>query len=201
LAVIGAVVAVAVGVAAYLVGIRPGANDNMGAVAAVIAVPTSHAVAELEKQRQQLIAMSAASKSLNLVGTPRLASRQVSPPSSGPGGGSSSATTGPPAAPPNPGTAQSIAWNMMGSFGFPPQSYFSCLNNIWTRESGWLYNAENPSGAYGIPQALPGSKMASAGSDWMTNPATQIRWGLGYIKDVYGNPCSAWAFWQGHSYY
>ncbi|HEY2575766.1 MAG TPA: lytic transglycosylase domain-containing protein [Streptosporangiaceae bacterium] len=196
-----AVVAIAVGAAAYLVGIRPGSNDNLGAVAAVIAVPTSHAVAELEKQREQLIAISAASKTLSLAGTPRLASRQTSSPSSGPGGGPGSATTGPPAPPPNPGTAQSIAWNMMSSFGFPPHSYFSCLNNIWTRESNWLYNAENPSGAYGIPQALPGSKMASAGSDWQTNPATQIRWGLGYIKAAYGDPCSAWAFWQGHSYY
>jgi hypothetical protein len=90
---------------------------------------------------------------------------------------------------------------MMSSFGFNPQTYFSCLNNIWTRESGWVYNAENPSGAYGIPQALPGSKMASAGPDWQTNPATQIRWGLGYIKSTYGDPCSAWAFWQAHDYY
>ena len=55
-------------------------------------------------------------------------------------------------------------------------------------------DAENASGAYGIPQALPGSKMASAGADWQTNPATQIKWGLGYIKAIYGDPCKAWAF-------
>jgi len=201
IATVSAVVAIAVGVVAYLVGIRPGSNDNMGAIAAVMAVPTSHAVAELEKQRQQLIAMSVASRSLNLVGTPKLASRQASSLSSG-SGSSGSSTGGVPAGPPpNPGTAQRIAWNMMGSFGFPPQTYFGCLNNIWTRESGWVYNAENPSGAYGIPQALPGSKMASAGADWLTNPATQIKWGLGYIKSTYGDPCSAWAFWQAHSYY
>jgi hypothetical protein len=199
LAVIGAVVAIAVGVAAYVVVIRPNSNGDTGAVAAMIAVPTSHAVAELEKQRQQLIAMSAASQTLRLVGTPKLASRQASRLS---GSGNSGSTGGGPVGPPpNPGTAQRIAWNMMGSFGFPPQTYFSCLNNIWTRESGWVYNAENPSGAYGIPQALPGSKMASAGSDWLTNPATQIKWGLGYIKSTYGDPCSAWAFWQGHNYY
>ena len=100
--------------------------------------------------------------------------------------------------PPNPGTAQSTAYNMMSSFGFDPKTQFGCLNNIWTRESGWRYNAENASGAYGIPQALPGSKMASAGADWQTNPATQIKWGLGYIKSVYGTPCNAWAFWEGH---
>ena len=80
------------------------------------------------------------------------------------------------APPPDPGTAESIAYNRLSSFGWSPGTYFSCLNNIYTRESGWRYNAENASGAYGIPQALPGSKMASAGADWMTNPATQIKW-------------------------
>ncbi len=202
-----------IGCAAYVVGVRPGSAVSSGAVAAMAAVPTSHTVAMLEKRREQLIAMSAASNTLSLVGKPKLASRQPpSPPPSPPGGaaspagpggtgGGGSAPAGPPAAPPNPGSAQSIAWNMMSSFGFSPQTYFSCLNNIWTRESGWVYNAENASGAYGIPQALPGSKMASAGADWQTDPATQIRWGLGYIKSVYGDPCSAWAFWQAHDYY
>jgi hypothetical protein len=190
--------------AAYLARVRPWSAGSNGAVAAMAAVPASHAVAVLEEQRAQLIAMSAASRTLSLVGRPRLASRQPSnlpgaPAAGVPGGGGVAA--GPPAAPPNPGTAQSIAWHMMSSLGFPPQTYFSCLNNIWTRESGWVYNAENPSGAYGIPQALPGAKMASAGPDWQTNPATQIRWGLGYIKSTYGDPCSAWAFWQGHGYY
>ena len=104
-------------------------------------------------------------------------------------------------APPDPGTAQSIAYNMMASFGFNPSTYFGCLLDIWNRESGWVYDAENASGAYGIPQALPGSKMASAGADWQTDPATQIRWGLGYIKAIYGNPCSAWAFEEANGYY
>jgi hypothetical protein len=191
-----------IGVAVYVAGFRPSSSGNAGgALAAVMAVPTNHAMSVLEKQRAQLIAMSAASHTLKVVGKPKLASRK---PSSLPGassGGGGSSTTGPVAAPPNPGTAQSIAYNMLSSFGWSPGTYFSCLNNIWTRESGWMYNAENPSGAYGIPQALPGSKMASAGADWMTNPATQIKWGLGYIKSVYGDPCSAWAFWQGHDYY
>ena len=87
------------------------------------------------------------------------------------------------------------------SFGFDPKTFFGCLLDIWNRESGWRYDAENPSGAYGIPQALPGSKMASAGADWQTNPATQIKWGLGYIKDIYGDPCKAWNFELANNYY
>jgi hypothetical protein len=82
---------------------------------------------------------------------------------------------------------------MLASYGWGASQY-GCLDSLWTRESGWNYRATNPSsGAYGIPQSLPGSKMASAGSDWRTNPATQIRWGLGYIRQRYGSPCSAWA--------
>jgi hypothetical protein len=70
---------------------------------------------------------------------------------------------------------------------------FPCLNKLWARESGWNHRARNnSSGAYGIPQALPGGKMASAGDDWESNPATQIKWGLGYIKGRYDTPCGAW---------
>jgi hypothetical protein len=200
-------VVAAIGGAAYLVKMRLWPSGSSAAVAAMAAVPTSHTMALLQQRRTQLIAMSAASRTLSHVGHPKLASRQPSnlpgAPAAGsaPGGTSSPAAVAPPAAPPNPGSAQSIAYNMMSSFGFNPKTYFSCLNNIWERESGWVYNAQNPSGAYGIPQALPGSKMASAGADWQTNPATQIRWGLGYIKSMYGDPCSAWAFWQAHGYY
>lgn len=68
-----------------------------------------------------------------------------------------------------------------------------CLEKLWDRESGWNEQAANPSGAYGIPQALPGSKMASAGDDWETNPNTQINWGLDYIAGRYSDPCGAWA--------
>lgn len=70
---------------------------------------------------------------------------------------------------------------------------FACLNKLWNKESGWNYRAENrSSGAYGIPQSLPGSKMATFGADWKTNPATQIKWGLDYIKKRYDTPCGAW---------
>ncbi|MBT0770477.1 hypothetical protein KIH74_16150 [Kineosporia sp. J2-2] len=81
-------------------------------------------------------------------------------------------------------------------------SQFSCLDSLWTKESGWNYQATNASsGAYGIPQSLPGSKMASAGSDWQTNPVTQIRWGLDYIAERYGTPCGAWAHSQSVGWY
>jgi hypothetical protein len=82
---------------------------------------------------------------------------------------------------------------MLPSFGFNQATQYSCLVSLWNRESRWRWNAENPDGAYGIPQAFPGSKMASAGADWQTNPATQIDWGLRYISQAYGTPCKAWA--------
>ena len=79
---------------------------------------------------------------------------------------------------------------------------YSCFNNIVIKESGWNYTATNPSsGAYGLVQALPGSKMASAGADWRTNPITQINWGISYMNGRYGSPCGAWSFWQSHGWY
>lgn len=98
------------------------------------------------------------------------------------------------AATPDPGSAQAIAQQMVAARGWGADQY-NCLVSLWNKESGWRVNAYNPSGAYGIPQALPGSKMATAGADWQTNPATQITWGLNYISGVYGTPCGAW----GHS--
>ena len=78
---------------------------------------------------------------------------------------------------------------------------FSCLNSLWNRESGWNAHAANPSGAYGIPQALPGSKMSTMGADWRDNPATQIAWGLSYVKSTYGTPCGAWSAFQSKGWY
>jgi hypothetical protein len=81
-------------------------------------------------------------------------------------------------------------------------SQFSCLDSLWRQESGWNVHAENPgSGAYGIPQALPGSKMASAGPSWRSSPATQIAWGLSYINGTYGSPCAAWAHERATGWY
>jgi hypothetical protein len=96
---------------------------------------------------------------------------------------------------------RTIARALLAEFGFSSDQ-FSCLDSLWASESGWRVTANNPnSSAYGIPQALPGSKMSSAGADWATNPITQIRWGLGYIQDRYGSPCSAWSFKQGRGWY
>jgi hypothetical protein len=99
------------------------------------------------------------------------------------------------------GDPRAIARTLLPRFGFGADQ-FSCLDSIYTSESGWNVHADNPtSSAYGIPQALPGSKMASAGPDWQNNAATQIRWGLGYIKANYGSPCSALSFREAHGWY
>ncbi|MFD9789842.1 transglycosylase SLT domain-containing protein [Streptomyces sp. NPDC059070] len=96
-----------------------------------------------------------------------------------------------------PTSAKAIAQQMIKD---PAQ--FAAFNNIVSRESGWDHTATNASsGAYGLVQALPASKMASAGSDWKTNPATQIKWGLDYMNSRYGSPVGAWNFWQAHHWY
>ena len=85
-----------------------------------------------------------------------------------------------------------FARKLLDSKGLPA-SEFVCLANLWYKESKWNYRAENvASGAYGIPQALPGSKMESVGADWRDNPETQIKWGLQYIESTYRTPCAAW---------
>lgn len=112
------------------------------------------------------------------------------------------ASAGAPAAGvPDPGTAQAIALEMVTARGWG-QGEFDCLVALWKKESGWNTFAHNKSsGAYGIPQSLPGSKMASAGADWATNPATQITWGLGYIQGRYSTPCGAWGASQTKGWY
>ncbi|MEU8763191.1 transglycosylase SLT domain-containing protein [Streptomyces sp. NPDC048659] len=83
-----------------------------------------------------------------------------------------------------------------------PAAQYASFSKIVEHESGWNHTATNSSsGAYGLVQALPGSKMASAGSDWKTNPATQIKWGLDYMNERYGSPNGAWNFWQSHGWY
>jgi len=107
----------------------------------------------------------------------------------------------PPFVTPDPGSAQAIAYDMVRGRGWGDDQ-FSCLVALWNRESGWRVNAFNrSSGAYGIPQALPGSKMGSAGADWETSAATQITWGLGYIGGRYGTPCGAWSHSQSTGWY
>jgi uncharacterized protein YabE (DUF348 family) len=100
-----------------------------------------------------------------------------------------------------PGTAQALGKEMAAARGYGDDQ-FACLLALWKKESGWRVNAENTSsGAYGIPQSLPGSKMATVADDWRTNPATQITWGLNYIEGRYGDPCGAWAHSQAKGWY
>ncbi|WP_329429438.1 transglycosylase SLT domain-containing protein [Streptosporangium sp. NBC_01495] len=100
-----------------------------------------------------------------------------------------------------PAGNRAVARPLVSAHGWN-KSQFDCLSRLWTRESNWNHRAYNrSSGAYGIPQALPGSKMAGAGRDWRTNPRTQIRWGLGYIKQRYGSPCRAWTHFTTRGWY
>ncbi|GAB3145577.1 hypothetical protein GCM10027058_02120 [Microbacterium neimengense] len=101
----------------------------------------------------------------------------------------------------DPGGAREYARGAIGAYGWG-QDQFECLVLLWNRESGWRADALNPSsGAYGIPQSLPGDKMSSAGADWRTNAATQINWGLSYISGRYGSPCGAWGHSQATGWY
>jgi hypothetical protein len=102
---------------------------------------------------------------------------------------------------PDPGSAQAIAYDLVIAKGWSEGEY-DCLVSLWNRESHWNIYAYNPtSGAYGIPQALPGDKMASVAADWKTNPKTQIVWGLGYIEGRYSTPCGAWAHSNAKGWY
>jgi hypothetical protein len=167
----------------------------------------SGSVALLVQERQTLIEMSAAAKTLTVAAKPAmanpeqiLASQDSSTSSSSmTTGGTGVATTAPPS---NPTAAQATAKAMLASFGFSATTQWPCLYDLWERESTWNVYAENPvSGAYGIPQSLPGDKMASVGADWQTDATTQIKWGLGYIKTVYGTPCGAWQNEVNYGYY
>jgi hypothetical protein len=156
----------------------------------------SGSVALLVQERQTLIEMTAAAKTLSVASKPamtdpdQIIANSSTSDSGETTGGTSVATTAPPS---DPTAAQATAKSMLASFGFSESTQWPCLYDIWEQESTWNVYAENPvSGAYGIPQSLPGDKMASAGPDWQTNAATQISWGLGYIKSVYGTPCAAW---------
>lgn len=117
------------------------------------------------------------------------------------GGGADSTAPPPAGVVVDPAGAQAYAASRIGAYGWGGDQ-MGCLIKLWTKESSWRADAYNTSsGAYGIPQALPGSKMASAGADWRTNAATQIEWGLTYIAGRYGSPCAAWSYHLGHNWY
>ena len=168
----------------------PASETNARARLAMIELHKKAADARRAAARRAARRRAAARRAAELAA--QQADRQAAQRSSAGSAGASTAPTGSP---------QQIALGMLGSFGWS-SGQFGCLQSLWTAESGWNPSASNPSsGAYGIPQALPGSKMASAGPDWQSNPATQIRWGLGYIQQVYGSPCAAWSHQQGTGWY
>jgi hypothetical protein len=203
---IAAIVVALVTVATYI--LSPNGSGAGGLATALTKLTKSGSVQALEAERQQLIDMDAAASTLSSAAKPakvspsqviasnaaaaEAANEATQGTSDDTSGDDSGSTDVEQAAPPDPGTAQQIGYQMLPSFGFNQSTQWTCLLDLWNQESGWVYDAENPSGAYGIPQSLPGDKMASAGADWETDPTTQIKWGLGYITDVYGTPCDAW---------
>ncbi len=166
-----------------------------GEAAAKAADEAKAAAVKARKLEQKAIAKEAAEKKA-------AEAKKAAESSSSSGGGKTVEFTGP-----IPSSCNEFSGNretgcaLMLKAGFGIDQ-FGCLNKLWTKESHWNHKASNPSsGAYGIPQALPGSKMGSVGSDWRTNPATQIKWGLGYIKGRYGSPCKAWSHSQNVGWY
>ncbi|MEU5387797.1 lytic transglycosylase domain-containing protein [Kitasatospora cineracea] len=161
------------------------AEASASAAASASASASASAEAAAKAKARASASASAASRAQQ---RPSLsASPSPSAGGSGSGSGSSSAYSG---------TPQQIAAQIV------PAGQLQCFSNIVERESSWNVHATNSSsGAYGLMQALPGSKMASAGADWRDNPATQIKWGLAYMNETYGSPCAAWSFWQAHNWY
>nr|WP_199859554.1 lytic transglycosylase domain-containing protein [Frigoribacterium sp. CFBP 8759] len=122
-------------------------------------------------------------------------------PSGATSGSAKKSSSAPVAGTPDPGSAKAVAAELVAARGWGSDQY-DCLVSLWQKESSWnVYASNRSSGAYGIPQALPGSKMGSVGADWQTNPATQITWGLNYIGGRYGNPCGAWAHSVANNWY
>ena len=144
-----------------------------------------------EKARQEAEAAAAAKAAADKAAAEKTESSSSGSNSGGGGGSGDNSVAG----------AQAAARDMLASRGWGDDQ-MSCLVSLWNKESGWNYKAYNSgSGAYGIPQALPGSKMSSAGADWQTNAATQVSWGLGYISGRYGTPCGAWGHSQSTGWY
>lgn len=154
-----------------------------------------------EKARQEAEAAAAAAAAAEAKAAEQAASEQSTSASSSGGGSSAPIATGGGSGDNSPAGAQATARGMLAGRGWGDDQ-FSCLVSLWNKESGWNYQAYNASsGAFGIPQALPGSKMSSAGADWETNATTQISWGLGYISGRYGDPCGAWSHSQSTGWY
>jgi hypothetical protein len=200
----------AIGIAAILVAIvylvsYLSSSSGSGAASmfgAIDGLGHSGSVAALEQERMTIIEMDSAAQTLTVDAKPATASmvqQQTSQTQTEETGGTAVDAAPPPA---DPTAAEQDGKNMLGSYGWNDTTQWTCLYNLWERESGWNVYAENPySGAYGIPQSLPADKMAMFGSDYLTNPVTQIKWGLYYINGTYGSPCNAWQNEVDYGYY
>lgn len=182
---------------------------SMGLVAALLVEPSGFSAADTvpdETLRSQALADSQSidvgeTAEISLAAIARDDFEVVKPKPKPVAAAAAGGRAAPAAGTPDPGTAKAIAYDMVMARGWG-QGEYDCLVALWNKESHWNVYAHNKrSGAYGIPQALPGSKMASAGADWATNPATQITWGLGYIGGRYGTPCGAWGHSQAKGWY
>jgi hypothetical protein len=180
-----------------------------GLFSSIDSLGQSKQVTALENERATIIAMNDAAETLTVASKPAQAdptqilaaqAQAANDASDGSGIQTGTGITGSPP-PADPSSAEVIGEDELVDFGFSKSTQWPCLYDLWQQESGWNVYAENPSGAYGIPQSLPGDKMASAGADWETDPTTQIKWGLGYIQQVYGTPCGAWAHEEADGYY
>jgi len=199
---IAALLVAIVVVASYLMA--PKGTGASSLFASIDNIDHSGSVSALEQERLTIIAMDAAASTLTVDAKPATANPTAiltaeSAAANSTGGTSETSQTGggttvnTPAAPADPTGAEAIGKSLLPAYGFNQTTQWDCLYNLWMRESGWNVYAENTeSGAYGIPQSLPGDKMASVASDWQTDPTTQIKWGLGYISATYGTPCGAW---------
>ena len=184
-------------VASYLMA--PEGTGASSLFASIDNLDHSGSVTALEQEQLTIIAMDAAASTLTVDAKPAMAnpaSILAAESAASSTGGTSQAgggTIDTPAAPADPSGAEAIGKALLPSFGFNQTTQWNCLYNLWMRESGWNVYADNTaSGAYGIPQSVPGDKMASVASDWQTDPTTQIKWGLGYIAATYVTPCGAW---------
>lgn len=175
----------------YLIGESASARRYEGQARALYEQAVAKAQAEAEAQAKaqaeaQAKAKAAAEAAAKRQVAAKRASRAARPPAQ--------------PAPVAQGSNREIGQQLAAARGWTGEQWV-CLEALWTRESGWQTTASNPSGAYGIPQALPGSKMGSVGSDWRTSASTQITWGLNYIGGRYGSPCGAWSHFKSRNWY
>jgi hypothetical protein len=186
------VVMAAAGTTAYY-RLGPGRPGGNGAAAAFSAIGGSKTLAALEAEHQVIVEMNSATVVMS--STSKVSGVSPASVESAVDASDEQATQEETIASGelSPSAAMEVAQELMPDYGFSVSSQWSCLDDIWTQESDWEWDAENTSsGAYGIAQALPADQMSSVGDDWATDATTQIKWGLGYIEERYGTPCGAW---------